>query len=156
MADLEKDFYELCKKHNDQKNNDFKGFLLFKSFKEQKCGEVLLANFVIDKSKFDSIFAVILTQTRIIEINTYSTMNIVSTLKFKQINKVIVQQEFDDKKVKEILKDEEYPERVQLKVQFVNSNNSIEELSWDNVDQIDNIKQVLNFANVIRQLQANE
>lgn len=151
---VEQNFYELCLKYDNKANNDYKGSLLYKAYENEKYGEELLASYIMVKEKFDSVYAFLLTKTRIIEINSYSTMYIVTTKKFKYISKVTVEQEFDDKLIKEILNDEVIPERVQLRVQFVDYRNEIEELVWEGIEKKEDIIQVLNFANKLKQIQA--
>lgn len=155
VENIEKSFYELCQKYNNPDNNDYKGSLLYKAFESEKYGEELLASYITSKQKFDCLYAFLITKSRIIEINSYSTMFIVSSKKFKYIKKVVVEQDFDDKQVEEMLSNNIYPERVQIKAYFVDYSNEVEELSWENIESKENIAHAVEFGRRLFQLQAD-
>ena len=153
MEQIEQKFFDICERYNDPENNNFKGALLFKAFQNEKLDEELLTSYVTIKEKFDCLYAFLLTRSRIIEISTYSTMCITQSKKFKEIKKISLEQSFDDREIEKILKDEALPERVQLRMSFIDHSNQPEDFSLDNIEKRENIIQVLEFARVLSGLQ---
>lgn len=156
MQDAEKEFFDACQKYIDADNNQFKGSLLYKAYTDVKYGEELLASYIVKKEKFDSIYAFVLTKTRIIEISVYSTMFIVSSKRYKNIKKIMVEKDFDDKTIQGLLEDKGTLDRVQIKFLVVDDTNSTEEISWENIDSQEDISQALNFAEKLSQIQVQE
>lgn len=153
MEKIEQKFFDDCKKYNDRENNNFKGSLLYKAFENEKYEEELLASYITMKEKFDCLYAFLLTRSRIIEISAYSTMCITQSKKIKVIKKISLEQSFDDKVVEKILNDEMLPERVQLRVSFIDPINQVEDFAIDNVEKSEDVLQVLEFAKSLSRLQ---
>jgi hypothetical protein len=153
MEQIEQDFFDVCQMYNNPENNDFKGALLFESFKNAKLNEELLASYVNIKEKFDCLYAFLVTRTRILEISVYSTMCITQSKRFKEIKKILVEKAFDEQEIQKIITDEVLPERVQLKISFVDFTNQTEDVSLENIEKREDIAQALEFAKMLSKLQ---
>lgn len=154
MEQIEQKFLDVCEMYNDCENKNFKGSLLFQSFQKAKLDEELLASYVTIKEKFDCLYAFLVTRSRILEISVYSTMCITQFKRYKEIKKISVEKSFDDNQIEKIISEEALPERVQLKVSFVDHTNQTEDLSFENIEKREDIIQVLEFARMLSQLQA--
>ena len=153
MMEAERNFHEMCRQYNDANANDHKGDLLHNAFDKYKYDEDLLAFYVAPKTKFDCLYGFLVTQTRIFEINTYTTMVTVTVRKYKDIKKVVFEREFEEKNAKKVVDGESRPERVQLKFSYVDQNNNEEEVVWESIINKENIIHATDFANTLLELQ---
>lgn len=156
MQELEKSLSETCKKYNDYENEILKGDLIYNSFLENQLGEELLAYYVVPKQKFDCLYGILFTNTRIIEVNSYSTMVSLSVKKYKQIKKIIFEKEFDAANIKAILSNESWPERVLLKITYIDIDDQEEEISWEKIENEENIIDVMTFVKLITKIQSQK
>lgn len=146
MNQNEINMHEVCKKFNNYENKDFKGDLLFKAYEDYKYEEDLLSSYIAAKEKFDCLYGFFLTNTRIIEINAYSTMYTVTIKKYKAIKKIVLEKEFDNNKINNVLSEKIDAERLQLRVTYVDINGQEEEYNWEHMESEDNINQADVFA----------
>ena len=156
MKSNESKLREVCKTYNNYENDDFKGDLLYKAFEDFKYEEELLASYITPKQKFDCIYGFLLTNTRIIEISSYTTMYTITIKRYKQIKKVILEREIDDSQAKNVLLDEAKLERVQVRLTFIDCNNQEEEFVWENIESEESIDQAIDFANKVFEQQYKE
>jgi hypothetical protein len=154
MLEVEKRFRDLCQQYDNTEENDYKGSILLKVFESQKFGEDLLAAYITIKQKFGCLNAFIITSTRIIEINAYTTMYITNSRKYKSIKKVNIEQAFDDRQVEKMLHDEINPERIQIRLSVIYDNNEAEEFVWENIEDKVNILNALEFSKQLLKIQA--
>jgi hypothetical protein len=154
MLEVEKRFNKVCMEYDDPGENDYKGSILLKTFENQKFGEDLLAFYITVKQKFDCINAFIVTATRIIEINAYTTMCITNSRKYKSLQKINIEQAFDDRQIEKVLHDEIKPERIQIRLAFICDNNETEEFVWENEEDEESIFGALNFSKQLLKIQA--
>lgn len=155
MSEAENNFINACQKYINHDERVFKGKLLYKAYMEEKRNEELITSYVAAKEKFDCTQAFLLTKTRLIEINAYSTMYIVTIRKYKSIKKFTIEREFDNELVENILENKAFPERVQVKITFIDHSNEHEEILWENIEDKDCIIQAQDFVEKLSLLQTD-
>ncbi len=153
MRELENQFLNQCSIYNDYENNDYKGDLIIKAYKEHIFDEDLLAFYIALKQKFDCLYGFLLTKNRIIEISAYTTMYTINIRKYKAVKKVILEKEFDETKIKKFIASEMLPERVQVRFSYLDINNQEDEIVWEGIEKKESITQAIEFAENIFRLQ---